>query len=78
MLANVVVGLVALLHLYFLVLEMFLWDKLAGLRTDRRHVRGAAARRPGRVGWPGCAGGLPCECGRRRSWHSPAEPGNGA
>jgi len=31
--ANLVVGLVALLHLYFLVLEMFLWDKPAGLRT---------------------------------------------
>ena len=30
---NLVVGLVALLHLYFLVLEMFLWDKPAGLRT---------------------------------------------
>ena len=31
--ANVVVGLVALLHIYFLVLEMFLWDKPAGLRA---------------------------------------------
>ncbi len=31
--ANVVVGLVALLHVYFLVLEMFLWDKPAGLRA---------------------------------------------
>ena len=31
--ANIVVGLVALLHLYFLVLEMFLWDKPRGLRT---------------------------------------------
>ena len=31
--ANVVVALVALLHLYFLVLEMFLWDKPAGLRA---------------------------------------------
>ena len=31
--ANVVVGLVALLHFYFLVLEMFLWDKPAGLRA---------------------------------------------
>jgi putative membrane protein len=30
---NVVVGLVALLHVYFLVLEMFLWDKPAGLRA---------------------------------------------
>lgn len=31
--ANVVAGLVALLHFYFLVLEMFLWDKPAGLRA---------------------------------------------
>jgi putative membrane protein len=32
-LANVIVGLVALLHVYFLVLEMFLWNKPFGLRT---------------------------------------------
>ncbi len=31
--ASIVVGLVALLHVYFLVLEMFLWDKPAGLRA---------------------------------------------
>jgi putative membrane protein len=31
--ANVAVVLVALLHLYFLVLEMFLWDKPKGRRT---------------------------------------------
>lgn len=31
--ADVVVALVALLHVYFLVLEMFLWDKPAGLRV---------------------------------------------
>jgi putative membrane protein len=31
--ANVMVGLVALLHAYFLVLEMFLWDKPRGMRT---------------------------------------------
>jgi putative membrane protein len=40
--ANVLVGLVALLHLYFLVLEMFLWDKPAGLRAFG-HTREAAA-----------------------------------
>ena len=33
LLADIVVALVALLHLYFLVLEMFLWDKPAGLRV---------------------------------------------
>lgn len=31
--ASVAVGLVALLHVYFLVLEMFLWDKPFGRRT---------------------------------------------
>jgi putative membrane protein len=31
--ASIAVGLVAALHLYFLVLEMFLWDKPRGLRT---------------------------------------------
>ena len=31
--ASILVALVALLHLYFLVLEMFLWDKPAGLRA---------------------------------------------
>ena len=33
MLANVLVAAVALLHLYFMILEMFLWDKPAGLRA---------------------------------------------
>ena len=32
-LANVAVALVALLHLYFLVLEMFLWDKPRGRKA---------------------------------------------
>src|SRR6266436_3000040 len=31
--ANVAVALIALLHVYFLVLEMFLWDQPRGLRT---------------------------------------------
>ncbi len=33
LLADVVVGIVALIHVYILVLEMFLWDKPAGLRA---------------------------------------------
>jgi len=41
--ANVVVALVALLHLYFLVLEMFLWDKPAGLRAFGHTPEAAAA-----------------------------------
>jgi putative membrane protein len=31
--SNIVVALVAFLHVYFLVLEMFLWDKPLGLRV---------------------------------------------
>lgn len=33
MIANVLVALVALLHVYFLILEMFLWTKPTGLKT---------------------------------------------
>jgi putative membrane protein len=32
-LSNLVVGLVAILHLYFLTLELFLWTKPSGRRT---------------------------------------------
>ena len=35
LLANVTIGVVALLHLYFLVLEMFLWTRPLGLKTFR-------------------------------------------
>ncbi|MGB7540731.1 MAG: DUF1304 domain-containing protein [Burkholderiales bacterium] len=31
--ANIAIALVALLHLYFLVLEMFFWDRPPGLRA---------------------------------------------
>jgi putative membrane protein len=41
--ANVVVGLIALLHMYFLVLEMFLWDKPAGLRAFGQTLEAAKA-----------------------------------
>lgn len=41
--ADVMVGLVALLHLYFLVLEMFLWEKPPGLRAFRLTPEKAAA-----------------------------------
>ena len=33
MIANVLVALVSLLHIYFLVLEMFLWTRPTGLKT---------------------------------------------
>jgi putative membrane protein len=41
--ADIVVGLVALLHVYFLVLEMFLWDKPAGLRAFGQTLEAARA-----------------------------------
>jgi len=41
--ANLVVVLVAILHVYFLVLEMFLWDKPAGLRAFGQTPEQAAA-----------------------------------
>ncbi len=41
--ANVVIGLIALLHVYFLVLEMFLWDKPAGLRAFGQTQEAATA-----------------------------------
>jgi putative membrane protein len=34
--ANVLIGIVAALHIYFLVLEMFLWTKPLGLKTFRQ------------------------------------------
>lgn len=40
---NVVVGVIALLHAYFLVLEMFLWDKPAGLRAFGQTLEAAQA-----------------------------------
>ena len=41
--ADIVVGLVALLHVYFLVLEMFLWDKPVGLRVFGQTLEAARA-----------------------------------
>jgi putative membrane protein len=40
--ANIVVALVAALHFYFLVLEMFLWTKPLGLKTFRNSPEKAA------------------------------------
>jgi putative membrane protein len=44
-LANIVVALIALLHIYILVLEMFLWDKPAGLRAFGQTQEAATASR---------------------------------
>jgi putative membrane protein len=43
LLANAVVTLVALIHIYILVLEMFLWDKPAGLRAFGQTLQAASA-----------------------------------
>ncbi len=41
--ANLLILLEAILHLYFLVLEMFLWDKPLGLKTFRQSREAASA-----------------------------------
>ena len=41
--ADIVVGVVALLHLWFMVLEIFLWDKPFGLRAFAMSPEQAAA-----------------------------------
>jgi len=43
--STVVVVIIALLHLYFLVLEMFLWEKPAGLRAFSQTRESARASR---------------------------------
>jgi len=40
--ANVIIGIVALLHTWFLTLEMFLWDKPAGLKAFKLSPEDAA------------------------------------
>ena len=41
-LTNILIGFVAFLHIYFLVLEMFLWDKPFGLKTFNQTPEAAA------------------------------------
>ncbi len=43
--ANSLIALIALLHVYILVLEMFLWEKPAGLRAFRNSPEKAALTR---------------------------------
>jgi putative membrane protein len=43
LIANILVAVVAALHLYFLILEMFLWTKPLGLKTFRNSPENAAA-----------------------------------
>lgn len=40
---NILIGLVAVLHVYFLILEMFLWDEPFGLRTFGHTLESAQA-----------------------------------
>jgi len=44
--SDIALALVALLHVYFLVLEMFLWDRPFGLRTFGMTAEKAAATKP--------------------------------
>ncbi|WP_249141030.1 MULTISPECIES: DUF1304 domain-containing protein [Bradyrhizobium] len=39
--ANLLIALVAALHVYFLILEMFLWTKPLGLKTFRQSIEKA-------------------------------------
>jgi len=41
--ANVLVAVVAALHVYFLILEMFLWTRPLGLKTFRNSIEKARA-----------------------------------
>ena len=45
LITNLFIAVIALLHLYILVLEMFLWKKPAGLRAFRNTPEKAAATR---------------------------------
>lgn len=42
-LTNILIALIALLHVYILILEMFLWEKPVGLRVFRNTPEKAAA-----------------------------------
>ena len=52
--ANILVALVAALHVYFLTLEMFLWTKPLGLKTFRNTPEKAADSRC----WPPIRGSI--------------------
>jgi putative membrane protein len=45
LITDIFVGLVAILHIYFLVLEMFLWDKPFGMKTFGHSLESARASR---------------------------------
>lgn len=41
--ANILIGFIAFLHVYFMILEMFLWDKPKGLKTFGHSLESAVA-----------------------------------
>jgi len=41
MIGKILIGFIAVLHLYFLILEMFLWDKPMGLKAFRNSLEKA-------------------------------------
>jgi len=45
LIVNLLIAIIALLHVYIVVLEMFLWEKPAGLRAFRNSPEKAAATR---------------------------------
>jgi putative membrane protein len=42
---NIIIAFIAILHIYFMILEMFFWDKPLGLRIFRQTKESAAASR---------------------------------
>lgn len=53
LLADILVALIALLHVYILVLEMVLWTRPAGLPARLRQHAGESARHGGAGRQPG-------------------------
>lgn len=43
MFANIIIGFVAFLHIYFMILEMFLWTKPKGLKVFGQSLEQAKA-----------------------------------
>ena len=46
MLSQILIAIIAILHIYFLILEMFFWDKPLGLKTFRQTLEKAQDSRP--------------------------------
>ncbi len=46
MISNILIAAIALLHIYFLILEMFLWDKPLGLKVFKHTLEKAHDSKP--------------------------------